>query len=262
MVNPDGKRGLLSLARFCTALRFLTLLPISWRAEDDGHHFSASLPYFIMVGALIGAMVAILARGGQYVLPQPVIAMVAVAMLAGVSGFLHLDGLSDSADGLLSSRSREASLAIMKDSRAGAMGIVAVVVVLLTKFAALSSVSAELFSQTLFLMALAGRCAILIMMAVLPYARQEGGLGALFYYGNSRRAALLASAALIFFAMVVAPGQLVAIFVVLGLLLLLFSRWCLKKLGGATGDTLGAVCELAETAVAVAMTLSLSPYSS
>lgn len=253
---------MLPLARFCTALRFLTLIPISWRADDDGHHFAASLPYFILVGSLIGAMVAILALGGQYVLPQPVAAMLAVAMLAGISGFLHLDGLSDSADGLLSSRSREASLVIMKDSRAGAMGIVAVVVVLLTKFAALASVSAGLFPQTLFLMALGGRCAILVMMAVLPYAREEGGLGALFYCGNSRRAALLAAVALILSVMVVAPGQMVAILVVLGLVLLLFCRWCLNKLGGATGDTLGAGCELAETAVAVAMTVSLASFSS
>jgi adenosylcobinamide-GDP ribazoletransferase len=262
VVIAHEKRGLLPLARLCAALRFLTLLPIPWRAEEDGHHFSTSLPYFILVGALIGITVAILALGGQYLLPQPVTAMLAVAVLAGVSGFLHLDGLSDSADGLLSSRSREASLAIMKDSRAGAMGIVAVVLVLLTKFAALASVPVALFPQTLFLMALGGRCAILVMMAVLPYARQEGGLGALFYCGNSKRAGLLAAVALMFSVMVVAPGQLVAVLVVLGLVLLLFCRWCVKKLGGATGDTLGAVCELAETAVAVAMTISLTPYSS
>lgn len=257
-----GKRGLRPLARLCTALRFLTLLPISWRAEEDGHHFGASLPYFILVGALIGITVAILALGGQYLLPQAVTAMLAVTMLAGVSGFLHLDGLSDSFDGLLSSRSREASLAIMKDSRAGAMGIVAVVVVLLTKFAALASVPAARLPQSLFLMALGGRCAILVMMAILPYARKEGGLGALFYCGKSKKAGFLAIVVLIVSILVVAPGQLVAVFVVLSLLLLLFCRWCLKKLGGATGDTLGAVCELAETAVAVAMTVTLPPYSS
>lgn len=249
----------LPMLRLCAALRFLTVLPLSWRAEEDGRHFPESLPYFTVIGALIGAGVAGLAWVVGAFLPQTVTAMLALAMLAGVSGFLHLDGLSDSADGLLSSRPLEARLAIMKDSRAGAMGIVAVVLVLLTKFAALASLPPEAFLPTLVLMAMGGRTAILLMMAALPYARKEGGIGALFYSGDSKKAGGIAVVVLGLGGAVLAASQLVALVLALASVVVLFSWWCRAKLGGATGDTLGAICELAEAMVAVAMTASFPP---
>ena len=260
-MSAETPSGWLPLARLCTALRFLTLLPISWRAEEDHRLFPESLPYFIAVGALIGLGGAGLASILQVLLPQTVTAMLMIAMLAGISGFLHLDGLADSADGLLSSRPRETRLAIMKDSRSGAMAIVAVALVVLTKYAALASLAPHLFPSALFLMALAGRTAILVMMASLPYAREEGGIGALFYSGNSRWAAILGLSVLTLCGGWLVARQLIAMVLLFGGVVWFFSWWCRAKLGGATGDTLGAVCELAETAVAVAMTVGCSFHS-
>lgn len=259
-MGETGHGRWMFVARFCTALRFLTLAPVSWRAADDGHHFPASLPYFVPVGMLVGVLVASVAGVFSLFLPQGVTAMLAIAMLAGVSGFLHLDGLADSADGLLSSRPREMRLEIMKDSRSGAMGIVAVVLVLLTKYAALSAMPVDLFLPALLLMPMAGRSAILLMMAGLPYARKEGGLGSLFYSGDSKKAALFG---LVLLAICLAPlgaARLVSALVVFGTVVAFFSWWCRASLGGATGDTLGAVCELAEAGVAVAMTVSLARF--
>ena len=142
----------------------------------------------------------------------------------------------------------------MKDSRAGAMGIVVVVLVILTKYAALSAMSLGTLFQALFFMPLAGRCAILLTMASLPYAREEGGLGLLFYSGNSAKAAKIAFALLFSVTLFLAPRQLLPIFFSILGMNFLFNRWCKTKLGGATGDTLGAVCELTEMIVAVALT--------
>ena len=246
------------LLRFCTALRFLTLVPISWRAEEDQHHFARALAFFPVVGGLIGACGALLAALLLAWFPQPVAAVLILIYLAFISGCLHLDGLADSADGLLSSRPREAALAIMKDSRTGAMGVVMVVCLFLGKFAALSAMAPEYFCLAVFFMPLAGRCAILLSMARLRYARAEGGLGALFYSHDSKNAALLALLALIAALAVLAPGRL-AIAAIAGLLTVnfLFNRWCRTRLGGATGDTLGAVCELSELVVAIAFSLTL-----
>jgi adenosylcobinamide-GDP ribazoletransferase len=245
--------------RFCTAMRFLTLIPIPWRAEEDSRHFAKSLAFFALVGMVIGGFGAcgifLLSKG----FPQPVVIAMGLAYLAFISGCLHLDGLSDSADGLLSARPREACLKIMKDSRAGAMGIVVVLLVLLTKYAALSAMPMETLVPAFFLMPLAGRCAILLTMASLPYARAEGGLGRLFYSGNSKKAAVIGCALLLFCLFFLTPDRVLPILIGFLAVTFLFNRWCKAKLGGATGDTLGAVCELTEMIVAVSLTASFPP---
>lgn len=243
--------------RLCTALRFLTLLPISWRANEDHQHFPDSLMFFPFVGVVIGTLGALIAFLLNIILPQPVVVAFSLAYLAFISGFLHLDGLSDSADGLLSSRPREDCLRIMKDSRAGAMGIVVVTFVLLTKYAALSSLPSPLLPLTIFFIPIAGRCAILCSMASLPYAREEGGLGQLFYSGNSRKSAACGLLVLAVLLLAFRSASLLMVLAFFLLLNLFFNRWCKTKLGGATGDTLGAVCELTEMVTAVALTVSL-----
>ena len=253
------KNSLLDMGqRLCTALRFLTLLPISWGAENDGDYFAKCLGLFPVVGLLVGIGGFII---GSFLLPFapiPVAGMLSLLFLAGISGFLHLDGLADSADGLLSARPREEAMRIMKDSRAGVMGVVAVVFVVLLKFAAVSSFPAYEMPMVILLMPVAGRCAILITMARLPYARPEGGLGQLFY---ARKTKAIATIGVIFFGalvFLVRRQSFLQILFLFFLVILLVNRWCRVKLGGATGDTLGAICELAETSCAVACSVVFS----
>jgi adenosylcobinamide-GDP ribazoletransferase len=242
------------LAGFLAALRFLTIVPLSWRCDQDGRFFGAALAWFPVIGLLIGLAAALLVSCLVPFFPPSMLAVAAITVLAGASGCLHLDGLADSSDGLLSARSRELSLEIMRDSHIGAMGVIAIVVVLLGKFAALSSLDAAILIPTLVAMPLAGRCAIVLTMACLPYARQGEGLGRLFYVSSSRLTAL---GALLVLAGVVAfaGGRMVlAVLAAVLMTVLFFSLWCWRKIGGATGDTLGAVCELTEMMVALAMT--------
>ena len=121
-------------------------------------------------------------------------AVIVVAMLS-FSGCLHLDGLSDTADGLLSSRNRQRMLEIMKDSHVGAMGVIAVACVLLLKFASLASLEPARLWPAALLMPLAGRAAICVHLALLRPARPEG-LGAVFCKRRRIGAALLAIALL------------------------------------------------------------------
>lgn len=248
------KRALLHpFASFLAAVRFLTVIPVSWKSKDDGRFFQSSLIWFPFIGLLIGSVTAFIASLLITVLPITILSVFAMIMLAGFSGCLHLDGLADSGDGLLSSRPRERALEIMRDSHTGAMGMIAVVFVLLGKYAALSSLSGTTFLAALFLIPLAGRTAILISMAILPYARTGDGLGKLFYSKDSRIVAVIS---LLFCGIVMAVVSLKVVFFCVVAILstaALFSYWCLKKLGGATGDTLGAICELTECTVAVAM---------
>jgi adenosylcobinamide-GDP ribazoletransferase len=234
------------------ALRFLTVLPLRWGQARDSELFAPSVATFPVVGLLIGLAGWALAWLLPLFAPPPLLAWFFVFYLSGISGFLHLDGLADSADGLLSGRGRQKALAIMKDSRSGSMAVAVVALVLLGKFAALSALTAKPASllPALLLAPLAGRVAICLTMSMLPYAREsEGGIGGLFYTGLAGMAAKAAAAGL---ALLLLLGYFLCGRAILGIIAaslavnLLFAWFCRRKIGGATGDTLGAACELTE----------------
>ncbi len=187
------------LVPLSTAIRFLTMLPLSWRVEEDSANFSTSLYYFPVVGLLIGSLGYFLAAILCLFLPTTVVSVCMLCFLAFISGCLHLDGLADSADGLFSSRPREKALEIMKDSRVGPMGVVAIVFIILGKYAALISMDAKMICLSVFFMPLVGRCALVFIMATQQYARKEGGLGTLFYSEKSKKAAVLSLFIMLFF---------------------------------------------------------------
>ena len=238
------------MKQLLAALRFLTIVTIPGTWGTTEADLAGSVPWFPVVGLLLGTLAAAVAWGASLVLPPLVAAVVILWVLMTFSGCLHLDGLSDMADGCLSSRSRERMLEIMKDSRTGAMGVVAVVVLLLAKFAALASLPAEVLWRAVLLMPLAGRCAMVVHMAVLPCVRPSG-LGALFYQRRPRLAAMWAVGVLAAVAWgllgrrgLVVCGAGLAVTLALAV-------YVHRKLGGTTGDTFGAVCEVVEVVPAL-----------
>lgn len=249
------------LAGFLAALRFLTVIPAQWNVDRDSEFFRKSLSFFPAIGLLIGTAGYLLTTVALWLFPQPVVACLVICYLAFISGCLHIDGLSDSGDGLLSSRSRDRSMEIMKDSRVGAMGVIVTVLVILAKFSALISIDSAHLATAVFFMPFAGRVAILCAMAALPYARTEGGIGALFYSDSVKKIALFALLLLTGLLFAFSGGRMFVVLFMLFLVFYLFNSWCKAKIGGATGDTLGANCELAEMAVALAFSVSFSFFS-
>lgn len=244
---------------FLAALRFLTILPIPGQRGHAPADLSRSLWSFPLVGLLLGGMTGAIFWAIGPFLPRPILALLAVTVLLAWSGGLHLDGVADCADGFFSSRPRERMLEIMRDSRIGAMGVIGLVLVLALKMAALFSLPQEQFWRVLLLMPLAGRVGILLMLALLPYARPEGGLATVFFAGSRRLAVLpglliLAVTAWLTAGVIGLTGALAAL-----LLLLPFCLFCYARIGGATGDTLGAACEITETLVAVCCATLLQP---
>ncbi len=233
------------------AIRFLTIIPVPGKLGNSTEDLAGSLYWFPLVGLLIGGLTGgFFYLAGPY-LPMSVAAVMAVTLLLAFSGGLHLDGVADCADGFFSSRPRPRMLEIMRDSHIGAMGVVALVLVLAFKGAALVAVLPGNLWQPLLLMPVVGRGAMLVMMAVLPYARKEGGLASVFY---DRTSLIHAGWAVI---VMLAAGWFVAglpgLLAVVGslVILLLFCWFCHGKIGGATGDTLGAACEITEAATAI-----------
>lgn len=245
------------LRSFSAAMRFLTIFPGFSPAEDDTDYFGAASYYFTIVGLTVGCLFALCGFIIQGVAPPLVSAVVLTILLSSVSGFLHLDGLADTADGFLSSRDRTRCLEIMKDSRIGVMGAAVVCSVMLLKTAAIFSLDELAVAGGLICAAAAGRTAMVIAMYFLPYARSEGGLGLLFCTGEKTYLApLLSIMALLIITIFLLPAKLLVLICMFLLIILLFSIWCKKKIGGFTGDTLGCLCELTETGILVGMGLA------
>jgi adenosylcobinamide-GDP ribazoletransferase len=237
------------------AIRFLTLIPQPWLPASDEATMIAAIPWFPAAGALIGAL--LLPVGWLAGLGWGDAARAALVVVAwgAITGGLHLDGLSDTFDGVMSWRPRERKLEIMQDSRIGAMGALAIVAVLLLKFVFLAGAGPGWWRAALIAPAL-GRWADCYGIFWFPPAR-EGGLGRSFNAQVRRRDFWVASAATAAFALLVGgPAAAVA-----GLLVWagahLLASWWVRDLGGLTGDTYGALAEIGEVVALAAMTFSL-----
>ena len=247
---------------FVTALQFLTRIRLFRDPDYDDRLFGRSVKFFPLVGLLAGSILAGVAvlTGGW--LPGTVRSTLLVTLSVFITGGLHCDGLMDSADGLFSGRSRERMLEIMKDSRVGSFGVIAIILLLLWKWALLHDLPDSLLVPALISMMTFGRFAMILAILRFPYARPEGMGKAFALYAGTHSlgpalATLLGLLAVFYFVTgplvcgIAAAAALAAI-----LFAFWFGRWTTHKLGGMTGDTYGAVTELSELVVLIVFVLS------
>ncbi len=241
------------MKHFQAALQFLTSLPIGKSHQFEAHQM---IRYFPLVGLLIGALTAIFDILFRWLWPVPIAGFLDLTLLILLTGALHLDGLSDTADGIFSHRTKDKILDIMKDSRVGVMGVVSLVVVLGIKWCGLSSIEAQR-SLLIFLIPGYARATSLIGFASLPYGRPEGGLGEPFF----QQPISLTSFWWPFLILIIPSvflgwkGLLLNLFfVIIVALSLIFIK---KRLGCLTGDILGAMIELTEAVLFLTMSLSI-----
>ncbi|MEN6467149.1 MAG: adenosylcobinamide-GDP ribazoletransferase [Syntrophaceae bacterium] len=231
---------------FFAALQFLTAIPIPAALGGTEKDLEKSIYFFPAAGLVLGALLAALDAGLAAFLPVLPASAIVVAALIMLTGGFHLDGLADTADGFMSSRPRERVLEIMKDSRTGPMGVMAVVSVLVLKVALLASVTGAVRPALIILMPVAGRSAMLMLMGALPYARPEGGLGSLFLRSRSSLWFIWGLFFLIAAGLAAAGWLGLAAAVGAALATALAAIYINRKIGGITGDTIGATCEVVE----------------
>ena len=237
-----------------TAFRTLTILPFPGRDADD---LADALPFFPIVGAVLGIIVAVAA----YVVSRHLnwligAGAVGVALAALLTRALHLDGLADVADALGAGGTRERRLEIMKDPHIGTFGVVAVVLALLLKTAAIVKLAAVPQPYWIVVPFIVARTVQVQLAAALPYARAAGGKAQPFVEnaGAMHFVAALIVAAVLCFAVAGFGGVLVLSLSLAAALAL--SRWMRKTFGGVTGDLLGMSSELVETALFAALAVS------
>lgn len=226
------------------ALTFLTRLPAGRLAAVD---FARAPGWFAAVGLAVGAVQALVWLAAAALWPPVVAALAALVAGMVLTGALHEDGLADTLDGLGSGRPAARALEILRDSRIGSHGALALVMVLSAKVAALAALGT---SAPLVLVAAAGlsRAAMAAMLRAGPYLRPSGaGSGMTGAWGLEGRLALggavLLGGAL---AMLATGWALAGGLAGLGLGAGVIRLWALRRLGGVTGDILGAAQQLAE----------------
>ena len=228
---------------FCIALKFLTILPAPSFKNEGPEQVGRSLGYFPAVGLIIGLLLAGLYCLMRGIFPIPLVSAILVAALALVTGAHHLDGLSDTFDGLVAGRTAEQRLSIMADTRVGVFGICAIVFTLLIKYAALTGIA---LVSTLIMVPVVSRWTMTGAILIFPAARKDGmGFATKNGAGWTGFAAATVTALLvmILFGGWIAGSTLMAI--LFGLMCcfgLLFRR----LFGGLSGDCYGALVELGE----------------
>jgi len=239
------------LRRLLVAVAFLTRLPVPPGREVDEVDVGRSAAFFPLVGLVLGAVLVVVAALLARHLPSSVLSVLLVALLAALTGALHLDGVADTFDALGSpSADRARRLEILRDSRIGAHGATALVLVVLLKLTALHAVLASGAVAAVLLFPALARCVATIALVRFPYARVQG-LGAAFAAHGSPRDALAVSAATLVATWLLGGGPAVLAALVASGVVLLFVRRVAGRLGGVTGDVCGAAIELAEAAFLV-----------
>lgn len=236
-------------------LSFLTILPVHLKEKPLPGDLGRAAGWFPFIGAVLGAVVAGAFYGLNFLFPPPLTAVLITALWIGLTGGLHLDGLADCCDGLMSASSPERRLEIMKDPRLGTFGGIGLFLAILVKAAGLYSIPAERIWVALPLAAATARW-LLLLAGRQPLAR-PGGMGADFSSGLTMKAFL--PAALVAGLLAALAGwRGMAAFLAANLVALLVFRLARRRLGGVTGDVFGLVVELGELVVLTAFCLRVT----
>ena len=240
---------------FLIGLQFLTRISIVRQTVWTEENFGGSVKYFPAIGAVLGISYAA-ALGAVHFFNLPIFTgAVGFFLSVWLTGAIHCDGLMDSADGLFSGREREKMLEIMKDSRAGAFGVVALVTVAaleISTLAELANLPVIWICAAVYSAPIIGRLTMVLVIALFPYARPTG-LGKSFAKYTSRRTLALALTETFFLLMpliFVSMTLFLIAVMALGAAIIFavyFGRFATAKLGGVTGDIYGAAEMLSET---------------
>ena len=239
------------IRNFITALQFLTVFRVRKDHDMDENELARAMAYFPFVGFFIGIILVYAYKALLTFFPDTISNIFLILLSVLITRALHVYGLSDSIDGLMGGTDRASRLAIMKDSRIGSAGVLGIVFVLLIKYVCLNSLFSDNKTAALLTAPAFSRWSQMLMMFHADYGREEG-MGRAFV-GHVRLGGLIAAS-------VISPG--ISAFVIVddsrtivlaaalpclvGLFTVLWRWYVVRKIGGVTGDAVGAVSEMNE----------------
>lgn len=233
---------------FLIALQFLTIFPVEIKQNIEEKDYAKSLNFFPLVGLLMGICLSLV----LFILnplPLPVEAAVLLIILTALSAGLHLDGFADTCDGFCSGvDSKEKILQIMSDSRSGVMGIVGVSCLLILKFSLLMTINRELLWKIIIIMAVFSRWVQTFSCVFLPYVKEKGKAQFFVLYSDKKK--VIFNAILVLAGCIVFAGVKILFLLLLSFMAVyMFLLYARSKIGGVTGDIIGAASEITEAGV-------------
>jgi len=243
------KKKLLSLpGNFWPAFSFLTIIPIPINTKSTKNTLAKSMRYFPLIGLGIGFVSLVIVSVFEQAFSQRFINLLLVLLPILVSGGLHVDGLADSFDAFFQGKSKEDILRVMKDSHIGVWGTLSIVFLVLFKWELLMILPNK---ASTFLFALStSRWSHVVLCYLLPYAREENGLGKAVAGMVRKKEMMLSTLFTIGISFLLGIKGILVLLMCWGLIYLL-SRFYKRKIDGITGDVIGATGELTEVFVYV-----------
>lgn len=247
------------IAQFAAAIGFLTRLPVGRNSDFDEKDVARSARWFPLVGALLGGIALAALWLLSQVFPAGVTAILIVAIEAALTGAMHFDGLADTADGFGGGRARADVLRIMRDHAIGSYGAIALVLVIALKIATIATLTASRYAVSgMILTPVLGRWSAVLLSATQAYARppeHDGpnsvGSPARFV---GRRELTIATLTAVTLAVAVGRWFGGAALLMVAVASICWGWCCRRRIGGVTGDTLGAGIEISECAVLLLFT--------
>ena len=245
------------------AVRFFTRIPVPAWVGHSAEGLNASARYFPAVGLLVGAWGALVFFGAATLWPMPLAILLSMAATVLLTGAFHEDGLADAADGLGGGWEKEDVLRIMKDSRTGSYGVVALTLVLLGKYVALTQLPLVWIPVSLIAGHALSRFCSTTLIAALEYVREDALSKAKPLATRLSWPALLTAATFAACGVGLCAWVAGAVPVLAGMLLaagvtLWLARMFLRRLGGYTGDLLGTTQQASELAFYFGLTCLLT----
>ncbi|MBI3326955.1 MAG: adenosylcobinamide-GDP ribazoletransferase [Nitrospinae bacterium] len=232
--------------RFALALQFLTILPWPQGVRHQPEDAGGSMAFYPMIGALLASLLAGCSLLGSEVFPDGVLRPALILLLILLTGGLHLDGLADVCDGFYAGATKTEVLRIMKDPHLGTMAVLGVVGGLLGKMLLLSHLPSSMLYSALLVFPVLSRGGMVWGTWMGPYARAEGGTGEIFFRTLRGHHVWFATAFLCGWVVLFAGWPGVALLALVAAGTEGFVRYSRGRIGGMTGDTLGALNELLE----------------
>ena len=233
------------------AVSFLTIVPVR-TTDADGSDVAASMAWFPLIGLLLGVALALEDHLLAALLPHATRSALIVLSLTLVTGALHLDGLADTADALGAGRDRDRALEILRDSRIGAFGAIALFFALALKLISIETVFGRARIATLILAPMLSRWSMVAVSYQFDYLRTSGAGSAMLGRGAARNlgvASILALAVML----PLHSGRIFEAYGVTIVATLAMRRFYRRRFGGITGDLIGACGEIVEVLAMIAL---------
>ncbi|MDY6970059.1 MAG: adenosylcobinamide-GDP ribazoletransferase [Spirochaetota bacterium] len=235
-----------SINGIITAVRFLTILPLPGKGKVDSKGFGQSMSYFPLVGLLIGFLLSLVHIVLAKYISSLLISVIIVGAWTRITGALHMEAFVDAADGFSAGPDRKRILSVMKDPNCGSKGVVALVFLIIFKIVLLNDIPLNLIFPCLLLVPAISRWSMVVIAAFSNYARKEGGLGRSFVENVGITEFFISTLLLVLSGILILELQFFIV-VIAPILFIIISFLFLKnRIGGVTGDILGALNEIVE----------------